>query len=253
MNFWNRQSIVQVREGIYCMYVPSYVNCTYLIHRDDEVIMIDTGMKSDASDVKRALKSLNIPISRIKAILLTHWHNDHAAGTAELKQLTQCATYCHQRDVSYFQKKQSCWIRRLADYIPEHGIFVFFKGVIGDTVPRPAKIDHLVRDGQLLFDTFEVIHTPGHSAGHVSYYDKRSKVLFTGDAMAVVRGKLRLMSSLATPDKDKALQSIRRCLQGREISAICPGHRQPLTNVTRTAINEFLERIGAQRRWPLLG
>lgn len=247
------QKVIKISEEIYCIYTPSYFNCTYIIYRNQEVILIDTGMKSDASDVKRALIQLNIPLSRIKAILLTHWHNDHSAGTAELKQLTNCETYCHKNEAAYFEKEQSSWIRRLADYIPEYGILVLFKGLLGDTVPRPVKIDKIVQDGDLIHDTFEVVHSPGHTDGHVSYYDKKSKFLFAGDSLAVVRGKLRLMASIVTPDKVKALDSIVRSLTNNDIRVVCPGHREPLTINVNTEINQFLDTIRSQKKWPLLG
>jgi len=44
------------------------------------------GMDSNAEDFLQGLKLVGIPADRLKAILLTHWHNDHAAGAAFLKR-----------------------------------------------------------------------------------------------------------------------------------------------------------------------
>ncbi|CAG5081140.1 MBL fold metallo-hydrolase [Parvicella tangerina] len=248
------QRLIKITDEIYCNYSSSYFNCTYIVYRNDEVTLIDTGMKSDASDVKFALRELNIPIEKIKSILLTHWHNDHSAGAAELKGLTNCITYCHQNEARYFELEQSSRIRRLADYIPEHGIFVLFKGLIGDTVPRPVSIDRKVRTGEIIDGDFEVIHTPGHTGGHIAYFDVESGFLFAGDALAVVNGKLRLMASIVTENKKEALESIIEMLQGeRTIKAICPGHREPLTKNVSEEIESFIEKIKAQKRWPILG
>jgi glyoxylase-like metal-dependent hydrolase (beta-lactamase superfamily II) len=247
------QQILNVAPHVYCIYTRSYLNCTYLIQTADGVILIDTGMQSDASDTKMAFKKLGIPLHALKAILLTHWHNDHSAGTSELKELTGCITYCHRNEAHYFERKQSSKIRRLADYIPEYGILVLFKGLLGDTVPRQVVIDKLVEDGEIILDRFEVILTPGHTEGHISFYDRQTKILFAGDSLAVVKQKLRLMSKYVTPDKEASKTSIIRSLTGREIEGICPGHREPLLHHIQEEIAEFILYINDLKHWPALG
>jgi glyoxylase-like metal-dependent hydrolase (beta-lactamase superfamily II) len=248
-----RQKITQITEDTYCIYTPSYYNCTYLIKRDNGVILIDTGMRSDAKDIKMAMKNLHFSLSEIKAILLTHWHNDHSAGTAELKKLTGCATYCHQEEAHYFERKQSSRLRRLAEFIPEYGILVLFKGLIGDVVPRNVKIDCLVKANDIILDTFEVIETRGHTDGHISFYDKKSKLLFAGDSLAVIDQKLRLMAEPVTPDKESSKISIINSLTGRNIKGICPGHREPLLQNVDSEIKRFVEYVKTLEKWPLLG
>lgn len=248
-----KQKVIKITDEVYCIYTPSYYNCTYIIYRNDEITLIDTGMKSDASDVKKALAELKIPINKIKSILLTHWHNDHSAGTAELKKITNCTTYCHHNEAKYFEMEQSSKIRRLANFIPEFGIFVLFKGLLGETVPRPVKIDENLKHGDLINETFEVIHSPGHTDGHISFYDIKSKFLFAGDSLAVIKGKLRLMASIVTPEKTDAIKSIIYSLENREIKGICPGHREPLTINVSKEIVEFLSTIKSRKRWPLFG
>lgn len=249
-----KRKIIQINEDTYCLYTPSYYNCTYLIHRNNEIVFIDTGMNSEALDVKMALKELDLDASIIKAVLLTHWHNDHSAGTAVVKQLSQCKIFAHKNELAYFQKKQSNPVRRLADYIPEWGAFVLFKGLIGDTVPRKVEIDETVQDGDIVLNDFEVIETPGHTNGHVAYYDKRTKVLFAGDSLAVIDGRLRLMARPVTPDKAAARNSIIKMLSGRNIIAICPGHRNPLTKNVSEETERFIHHLQHHpTSWPLFG
>jgi len=248
-----RQKITPITKDTYCIYTPSYYNCTYLIKRGDAVILIDTGMRSDAKDIKMAMKTLDFPLSEIKTILLTHWHNDHSAGTAELKNLTECTTYCHKEEAKYFERKQSSRLRRLSEYIPEYGILVLFKGLIGDVVPRNVKIDHLVKGNDIILDTFEVIETKGHTEGHISFYDKKSKLLFAGDSLAVIDQKLRLMAGPVTPDKESSKISIINSLTGRDIKGICPGHREPLLQNVNAEIKRFIDYVKTLEKWPLLG
>lgn len=248
------RKIIQVNDHTYCLYTPSYYNCTHLIHRNNEVVFIDTGMSSDGSDVKTAMRKLKLDFSLIKAVLLTHWHNDHSAGTAAVKTLSHCKTYAHFKEAPYFQKKQSNPFRRLADLIPEWGVFILFKGLIGDTVPRKVQIDEMVHQGEVILNDFEVIETPGHTEGHVAYYDKRTNTLFAGDALAVIDGRLRLMARLVTPDKEAARDSILKMLSGRQITAICPGHRTPLLKNVGEEIKRFVQHLQQHpSKWPFFG
>lgn len=247
------QKIERVNHNVFCIYNPSYYNCSYIIKRKDKIVLIDTGMKSNGSDVKKAFQKLGFKLSDITAVLLTHWHNDHAAGTSEVKRLTNCKTYAHLLEKPYFEQEQSNPIRRLADYIPERGLLVLFKGLIGDTVPKKVEIDHLVKNGDLILSDFEVIETPGHTEGHVSYYDRKTKTLFTGDSLAVVKNKLRLMAGPVTPDKPTSIQSILNSINNRDIEFICPGHRTPLTENVKSEIERFSNYVQNLEKWPLLG
>lgn len=78
--------------------------------------------------------------------------------------------------------------------------------------------------------------------------------LFAGDALAVIDGKLRLMARPVTPDKLAARNSIIKMLAGREIKAICPGHRNPLIKNVSTEIERFLHHLQSHpNSWPLFG
>lgn len=247
------QKIIQVNETTYCIYTPSYYNCTYIIKNEEEIFLIDTGLKSNGNDVKKAFKTLNLDIRKIKAILLTHWHNDHAAGTAKVKEWSNCLTIAHELEIPYFELKQSNPLRRIADLIPERGLLILFKGLIGDTVPKKVKIDRSVKNGDNLFKRFEVIETPGHTDGHVSYYDSKTKTLFAGDSLAVVNDILRLMARPVTPNKPVSIKSILNSLNHRNIKHICPGHRQPLSKNVEPEIKRFTEFIQKMNKWPLFG
>lgn len=246
--------VIPVCENIWCIYSPSYFNCSYLISREGKNILIDAGMRSDGRVILKAMEKLGFRAEDTQAILLTHWHNDHSAGTAEIKARSGCDTYGHPLEKPYFEQTPSGKLRRLADWIPEYGIFVLFKGLIGDTVPRNVAIDHCVTDGNIILNDFEVIESPGHTPGHISFYDRKSKTLFAGDSLAVIRGRLRLMARPVTPDKPTSLKSILHSLSNRDIQNICPGHREPLRNITGAEIKRFTRFVRENgHNWPLLG
>jgi glyoxylase-like metal-dependent hydrolase (beta-lactamase superfamily II) len=97
-----------------------------------------------------------------------------------------------------------------------------------------------------------VIDTPGHTAGHVSYYYRPCKTLFAGDALAVVRGRLRFMARPVTEDLQQARESMARCLE-LPIDFICPGHREPLTRNVHAERRRMRDYLRGGGKWPLLG
>jgi len=217
------------------------------------LVLLDAGMSSDGSDIRAGLDAMNAEASDIRAILLTHWHNDHAAGAHAAHAVSGAAVYYHRADERFFTgiagaKGIRGWI---SDQIPEWGLLVLAKGLIGEATPRPVSAHHFVRDGDLLLGAFDVIETPGHTAGHVSYFYRPEQALFAGDALAVIDGRVRFMARPVTLDVDAARHSMERCLKlGPRI--VCPGHREPLIDA-ESACRAMLSHLGSGGRWPLLG
>ncbi len=103
-----------------------------------------------------------------------------------------------------------------------------------------------------MIEGFEVLETPGHTRGHLSYYHGPSRVLFAGDALAVINGRLRFMARPVTEDLEAARASMRRCLS-LSIDFICPGHREPMTRNARAECERMMTYLDRNGHWPLLG
>jgi len=125
-------------------------NNVWIVGDDSEVIVIDPAHSPTA--VAEAVGGRTV-----KAILLTHGHDDHIRAVGETRQLLGAEVYLHDAD------------RMLWD------------AVFPDSAP-----DHAINDG----DTFEVagatltaLHTPGHSPGSVCFHLPSKGVLFSGDTL----------------------------------------------------------------------
>lgn len=81
-------------------------------------------MKSNAKNVEKALKKIDKDFSHVKAIMLTHWHNDHSAGVHEIQRKSNCKLYCHKNELKYFAKKTSKMKLFFWKLIPDFGVFV---------------------------------------------------------------------------------------------------------------------------------
>ena len=90
---------------------------------------------------------------KIKGIILTHFHYDHAGACSELSKLTGgLHVYIHARDAKYLK------------FRPEHKI----------------KDGHIFEFGS---ERLDVVHTPGHSPGGICLLDSRGRNAFTGDTV----------------------------------------------------------------------
>jgi len=246
--------VFSVTPRVWCVRRPSYLACSYLVRASNGIVLIDAGMDSEGRDVEVALeRAFGAGLADVRAVLLTHWHNDHAAG-ARAVQERGAKVYYHAGDEAPLTRASA---RRgvrgwMAGHVPELGPLVLFKGLLGEAAPRAVAADRLIHDGETLEGEFEVIETPGHTPGHVSFFYAPERVLFAGDALAAIDGQVRFMSSVVTPDREAARRSMVRCLE-RAIDHVCPGHRMPLSADARARCTEMLDRLRAGAPWPLLG
>jgi glyoxylase-like metal-dependent hydrolase (beta-lactamase superfamily II) len=211
-------------------------------------------MDSAAADFLYGLKEVGVPPNSLKAILLTHWHNDHSAGAALLKRKFGVRVYYGTVEKPFMTRQNAAqgirhWLGR---HVPEEGVLVLLRGLLEEAAPEAVLADHLVTDGEIIEGAFRAIATPGHTGGHVAYLHEPTRALFCGDALAVVGDQLRLMARPVTPDVAAARTSALRCLR-HEAEFICPGHRAPLINNVGQESRRLRDYLEAAGRWPLLG
>jgi len=244
----------RVNDSIVCLRRASYLTCSYIVASSKGLVLVDAGMDSDGLDIHVGLREMNASPSEICAVLLTHWHNDHAAGAHAFHELTGAPVYYHRGDERYFTGRAGATgVRRwLSDQIPEWGILVLAKGLLGEATPRAVTAQHFVEDGDVILDDFEVITTPGHTEGHVCYFYRPASVLFAGDALAVIDSRIRFMARPVTPDLEAARASVEKCL-AFDPQVICPGHREPLTIGVESACDVMRSYLRSGDPWPFFG
>jgi hydroxyacylglutathione hydrolase len=201
---------------------PVQENC-HIARRDgsDQAIVIDPG--EEAPRLLEAIEALELNVA---AILLTHTHFDHVGAVAPLARATGADVWCPELEV-----------RVLADimrYVPWPGFGPF----------DSYDADHTVAGGeQLELAGFEidVLFTPGHSPGHVTYSIPAEQAIFSGDVLfqgSIGRTDLpggdhaTLMQSLAT---------LVEALPGETV--VYPGHMGNTTIGRERATNPFLAQL----------
>lgn len=172
-----------------------------LFHTDDDLILVDTGMPGMMKDIAMQLETAGYSPGELTGILLTHQDIDHIGSAAQLKtKFPDIEIYAHDADKPYIQGELpllKTLPKPLAAQMSSDG-----KQTSGLTVT------HTVTDGDQLAGGLTVIHTPGHTPGHISLYHPASKTLITGDALIVRGGELQGPNPPQTPDMEEAYRSV---------------------------------------------
>jgi len=155
------------------------MGCCHLLVENGQCVMLDAGLVGEPILIRRLIRKLGLTSQSITAILLTHGHLDHAGNLAWLKEWSGAKVYAHpeeQRHVdgTYPYQGVAKWCGRLEAL--GRAVFRY----------RPAKIDEFISDGQELpfWGGLQVIHLPGHTAGHCGFYSAKHDLLFSSDLFA---------------------------------------------------------------------
>lgn len=222
--------IDEIGDGVHC----------YLWEWQGGLTLIDTGHPRDATTILAALRKHGYTAHNIRRILITHADLDHSGAAAELKMATGAPIACHAVEKPLLEAP---W-KRQAAFLPLRPI-IWGITRFPDFAYRPVVPDELLVDGQLLPEGFTVVHTPGHSPGHISLLHRKRRLLICGDALVNSRGKLRANTGFFTTDKDNAERSVWRLAKkhGDDFETMVFGHGPPILQNGGKRVKALASRI----------
>jgi glyoxylase-like metal-dependent hydrolase (beta-lactamase superfamily II) len=184
-------SWVEVAEGIYRIETPlgGRVNCVYLFVGTRCVLLFDTAVGPVvASHVEPYLAGVGVEPARVRYVVNSHCDWDHHGGNGAVRDLAPAAVFCcHELDRPLVEDAALLFACRYdelaADGIAEPAATRRF--VAASTRQVPVDLGLCGGERFCLGSGWAVdlLHTPGHSRGHVSIYDPRSHTLVVGDAV----------------------------------------------------------------------
>jgi glyoxylase-like metal-dependent hydrolase (beta-lactamase superfamily II) len=173
--------------GIYCidaLYVKPGVASIYLLQEADEVAIIETGTYYSVSNVLATLTELGIAKSRVKYVIPTHVHLDHAGGAGEMmQQFSQASLIIHPRGARHMIDPQKLIAGTIGVYGEET-----FNRLYGSIEPIPEARVEIAQDlARFDIGSRELVFfdTPGHARHHFCIYDEVSNGVFTGDTFGI--------------------------------------------------------------------
>lgn len=177
----SRQPAVQLAPGVWR--IPTvgrdYVNSFALVEDDDSVTLVDTGLAKAPPRLVAGLEAMGKRPQDVTRILLTHVHPDHAGGAAEMSRLTGADVWLHEGDHA------SATSGTIAQKPDQRYLLGRLFARLPDAKFEPFMPGPLLHDGEVLpvAGGLRVVHTPGHSPGHVSFLHEPTRTLITGDSM----------------------------------------------------------------------
>jgi glyoxylase-like metal-dependent hydrolase (beta-lactamase superfamily II) len=206
---------------------PVQENC-FIVRESDSgtALIVDPGEEAD-----RLLKAVDeLGIERVDAILVTHTHFDHVGAVAPVAQATGAPVYCPELEREV--------LANIMDYVPWPGFGPF----------ESYEADHTVAGGETLELAgmkLDVLFTPGHSPGHVTYAIRDERALFSGDVL--FQGSVGRVD-LPGGDWPTLLSSIQSLVDEFEPETVVyPGHMGITTLERERATNPFLRELATNR------
>lgn len=200
---------------------------TFLVADTDGLTLIDTGFPGSKDRIFGAIRKGGKNPADITRIVLTHCHPDHAGGAAEVRQALPLArVYAHVADAPPIE--QGAILNRPRHLSPGALNWVLYQLFIkrGSHLFAAVPVDEKLHHGDVIpvAGGLEVIHTPGHSTGHIALLLRRDGVLIAGDLCANMMG---LDWSTVYEDREVGRRSI---LQAAEypFDHVVFGHGKPL-------------------------
>jgi glyoxylase-like metal-dependent hydrolase (beta-lactamase superfamily II) len=211
-----------------------FVNA-YLVRDDDGFTLVDTTIGGGADGLIAAARAAG---GEIRRIALTHGHGDHVGSLDALKE-------------------------RLGDSVqilmPEldariHAGEKVIEGKLTGSWPKLKTVPDTRINGGDRVGSLEVVATPGHTPGHVSFLDTRDRSLIAGDALTTF-GSIAVpshfylrfpLAAMATQDKAQALESA-RALTALQPSLVVAGHG-PAVRDPGAALERAIARAGRATR-----
>jgi hydroxyacylglutathione hydrolase len=198
---------------------PVAENC-FVFRRDgsDRALIVDPG-----EEPERILAAVAELDASVEAILLTHCHFDHIGAVAQVAEATGAPVWCPQIETPL--------LADIMAFVPWPGFGPYESYDADETVSGGETLE-------LAGFEIEVIFTPGHSPGHVTYSIRDEAALFSGDVL--FQGSIG-RTDLPGGDWPTLAESIRGLLDSHpDETTVHPGHMGITTLGAERATNPFL-------------
>ena len=166
----------------------------YILVRDGEAAIVDTGVPGSAAAIATALGGVGLDWAAVGHVILTHKHDDHAGSAAEVLDAATSATgYAGAEDLAAI------------------------------TSPRDLVA---VADGDAVFG-LRIVATPGHTPGHVAVLDEIGGILVAGDALGTSGGTVTGPNPQFSEDLAAAKASVAK-MGALRFETLLVGHGDPI-------------------------
>lgn len=198
----------ELEGGVTWRRVKLSIVSAYIVARDGEAALVDTGVNGSTATIEEGLDALDLGWGDVGHVLITHKHDDHTGSLrGVMERSPDAVAYAGAEDIPAFNS------------------------------PRPVTP---LTDGDRIFG-LQAIATPGHTAGHFSFLDPAG-LLLAGDALNGSGGGVTGPSANFTSDMEMGLASVRK-LAELGFDTVLFGHGDPVVGDASTLVQALVESL----------
>ncbi|AZV57391.1 MBL fold metallo-hydrolase [Clostridium sp. AWRP] len=225
---------MKIENGIYMLEIPTNImempidiNPT-VIWDKDSLALIDTGCPGQLQQIHEAFDKEGIPFSKLNMVILTHQDIDHVGSISSILEEMpgRVKVFAHEKEKAYINGEKKpvklAELEERLDYLPDNIKIVYEKLKVGFERSR-VNVDEILIDGEELpqFGGITVIHTPGHTPGHICLYIKKWKLLIAGDILSIKEGLLVRADQDINYDNELNMKSMEKLMKYDIETVIC--------------------------------
>ncbi|BAQ09373.1 beta-lactamase-like protein [Bacillus sp. OxB-1] len=146
----------------------TFPSANMVLVKDQQPILIDTGFGSDALETEQLIRDAGVAPGDLHLIVNTHYHSDHVGGNFHFQKNYGTRIAAHKWDAELINSRdaEACTVEWLDQPLEPYHV---------DT--KLSDQDEIHTGSRIL----QVLHTPGHTLGHISLYDPDAEILMCGD------------------------------------------------------------------------
>jgi glyoxylase-like metal-dependent hydrolase (beta-lactamase superfamily II) len=219
---------------------PGYA---YLWCDADELTLIDTGVAGSGAAIAEAVRSLGRSPAELRRVVLTHFHQDHSGSAAEIRAWGGVQVLAHRLDAPVVRGETPGPAPVLTD-APEWEQQLFASLPVLPQAP-PVAVDRELEHGDTIAfgGGARVVAVPGHTDGSIAIHLPDHGVVFTGDALANVGGRVTL--GVFNLDRARAAGSLRRIAE-LDADTACFGHGEPIVGDAASSLRTAADEASTQ-------
>jgi glyoxylase-like metal-dependent hydrolase (beta-lactamase superfamily II) len=223
-----------------------YVNA-YAIESDEGLVLVDTGLPKRANRIEAAIQGMGRDMQEVGHILVTHHHLDHVGSLAVLAKMTGATVYAGELDAPIIRGDRKPPGPNRAKLLGRT-IGPILERIGPDPMAGPVQEELHDFDTLPLAGGIRVIHTPGHTAGQVSFLlDRDGGTLIAADAAAALGTKVGpptgAIFGMFTEDLAEAHRSFRKLAQF-DFEAAVFGHGNPVRQGASALFRRTSQELG---------
>jgi glyoxylase-like metal-dependent hydrolase (beta-lactamase superfamily II) len=213
----------------------------FLVADGNDLTLVDSLADSHPFQILAAIRQMGRSVTDVKRIWVTHAHFSHLCGLKEMSELSGAKVCAHPWEADIVAGERKAQRVSIVPKRPLQAYFPFqFALALGIGDHPPCPVDDELRDEQEE-GGLTVLHTPGHTPGHLSFWSEKHKVLLSGDAIVTWPEEAAGWDSFTLNEHQRG-ESLKR------MAALSPekvgvGHGDPIAKRASERVNRLLSRI----------